>query len=175
MAPAGAGLAELPLARLDVPLTAGESTLIRGSGVAVREGPLDPASSLALGGGPVGFAAVQDGEAYLPSSVCQSPFDSSSTSSTLSGHVARIEAKNLPIERMSGPLDNWSRGAHDTGLLVNKDLFQAQFAVTRWAGPTWSRLVHQQPRLQIAALYMRAQIGAHRVSYASIRQLSIDN
>lgn len=105
VAAGAAGVDGSPFARFDDPPIAGESSLTLTSGVAVREGRFDPASNLALAGGPFGLAAFQDADPYLPSSVCQSPFDSSKTSSTLSGQVVRMDAKNLTIKPVSMFLD----------------------------------------------------------------------
>jgi hypothetical protein len=77
----------------------GDSGLGLTSGVAVREGRLDPAKSLGFGKGR-GLAAFHSAEAYLPSSECHSPSASRKTSSIESGQAERIDKKNL--EQLGG-------------------------------------------------------------------------
>jgi hypothetical protein len=86
----------------------------------VREGPLEPASNRAEGGGPIGFAIFHPGDAYFPSSVCQSPFDSNKISSTESGHVERIELKKLCLDQVKS---NFAEGNMRTKVLTRLQKF----------------------------------------------------
>jgi len=103
------------VANFEVEGCAGEFCWSFSSGVAVREGPLDPASNRAEGGGPIGFAAFHPGDAYFPSSVCQSPFDSNKISSTESGHVERMESKKLCLDQVRS---NFTKGIMGTKVLT---------------------------------------------------------
>ena len=68
----------------------------------------------------MGFAAFHPGDAYFPSSVCQSPFDSNKISSTESGHVERIELKKLCLGKVNS---DFNQGNIRTKMLTRLQKF----------------------------------------------------